>query len=232
MHKDFTIDHTDRFVHVSLASPRTVLSTAVLGGGMSEVSHLLNLRVDENFLGTRTEFESPEVTLESFSREQGWEGPVAGMMTSAHMKSFRQMTVTELGAHVTALVTSGLSNARRAGDPADWRHFADAAPKTGTINIITLTNARLTPACLAEALCITTEAKAGVLQEMGIKSRISDGIATGTGTDSTAVVSGHGTEIRFCGKHVLFGEMLAHAVSGALRASLTWYTEQKSCAPA
>jgi adenosylcobinamide amidohydrolase len=45
--------------------------------------------------------------------------------------------------------------------------------------------------------------------------------ASGTGTDAIAVVNGRGpVKIRYCGKHALFGEMLAKAVIEALTASL------------
>lgn len=60
---------------------------------------------------------------------------------------------------------------------------------------------------------IITEAKAAALQEANIISPVSGLIATGTGTDSHAIVSGFGpAKVRCCGKHVLFGEVLGELV--------------------
>ena len=76
---------------------------------------------------------------------------------------------------------------------------------------------------------IVTEAKAAVLRESGIRSPVSNKIATGTGTDAIAVVSGHGPEtVRYCGKHVLFGEILGRLVTDALTASVKWYLTKTS----
>jgi iron complex transport system ATP-binding protein len=58
------------------------------------------------------------------------------------------------------------------------------------------------------------------LQDLNVKSPVSGKIATGTGTDSCAVASGSGPVVDYCGKHVLFGELLAKAVYQALKKSL------------
>jgi len=122
---------------------------------------------------------------------------------------------------VEALVTAGLSNARRAGDPAECRDFGEAPQTAGTINTIIITNARLADAAMVEAVLTATEAKTAVLQQLGARSLSSGKLATGTGTDAIAIVSGDGPpEIHFCGKHVVFGEMIACAVMQAIEDSL------------
>ncbi|NJB68117.1 adenosylcobinamide amidohydrolase [Desulfobaculum xiamenense] len=227
----YALEHTARLVHISLPTPREVLSCAVLGGGLTRASHLLNLRVEHTPDAPSAPFVPPEHTLADVCRAHGWAGTTVGMMTAASMNSLRMVTLREGDVDVAALVTSGLSNARRAGDRADWRAFADAPCAPGTINIIILTNARLSPACMAEALCVVSEAKAAALQELDVRSRVSGGVATGTGTDATAVVCGPGpVDVRYCGKHVLFGEMLARATAQALSQSLEWYREHSQCA--
>jgi len=83
--------------------------------------------------------------------------------------------------------------------------------------------AQLTDAASIEAILIITEAKAAALQDAKIISPISNKIATGTGTDSVAVVSGHGPEtISYCGKHVLFGEILGRLVMETVASSIAW----------
>ena len=102
-----------------------------------------------------------------------------------------------------------MSNPRRVGDRAEHRIIAAEFEKIGTINIVMITSAILTGVAMVEALLIVTEAKTATLQDAGIKSPVSDKIATGMGTDSVAVVSGHGSDtVNYCGKYVLFGEIL------------------------
>jgi adenosylcobinamide amidohydrolase len=140
------------------------------------------------------------------------------------MKSFRMSTTRVQGVDVAVLVTTGLSNPRRAGDRAEHRTIAARHDQPGTINIVALTSAALTDAAMVEALLTVTEAKAAVLQEVGVLSPVSGQLATGTGTDSVAVVSGTGPQtIAYCGKHVLFGETLAALAIEAVTDSIAWY---------
>ena len=80
--------------------------------------HFLNTKVDANFNGERTEFESPETTLYGIQERNGWDGLCVGMMTAAIMKTFRAVRVEEQGIWIEALVTAGVSNcpkSRRSG---------------------------------------------------------------------------------------------------------------------
>lgn len=216
-----TVEHTADHVHVGFSAPRPVLSSAVLNGGRVTADHILNLRVVKNRSGSKGPFEPSTVTLDKYGRRMGWNGTLVGMMTAADADSFRREDRTEQGATVTALVTAGISNARRAGDRAECRDMILAVPETGTINIIMLTDARLTEAAMVEAVLTVTEAKAAALQDLGVRNPETGSPATGTGTDAVAVVGGHGpVEIGYCGKHMLFGEMLASTVIRALTSSL------------
>ena len=144
-------------------------------------------------------------------------------MTAASMDSFRLVQATEQGVEIIVLVTAGLSNARRAGDYAECREIGSPLYDAGTINIICLTTAVLTPAAQVEAVLTATEAKTAALQNLGIQSPVSGTPATGTGTDAIAVAGacGHGSiKVQYCGKHVIFGEILAKLVIEALTSSL------------
>jgi adenosylcobinamide amidohydrolase len=218
---DHTIFTTENHIHVALNPAAWVLSSAVLGGGYMKADHIVNLKVAKNPAGRRSGFEPPGKTIARYCDQIGLAGSVVGMMTGASMNSFRFATLRRKGVEVMCLVTAGVSNAGRAGDPAEWRQFEDPRCNTGTINIIILTNAHLTKGALVEAIVTVTEAKTVALHKAGITSRSTGAPASGTGTDAIAVVNGSGpVKIRYCGKHVLFGEMLASAVIEALTASL------------
>lgn len=215
------IEHTSAHVHIQLSASRPVLSSAAHNGGLIDAEHLLILKVAENFSGSKGPFEPLSETFRNYCRQQEWAGITMGMMTSARMTSFRNVRRSRQGVEISALITAGLSNARRAGDPAEHRTFDETGRTPGTINIIILTNAILSPAAQVEAVMIATEAKTAVLQNMGATSPVTGKTATGTGTDAVAVVSGFTTpKIVFCGKHTLFGEMLASATMEALSSSL------------
>lgn len=213
---DYRLHRQDDFLHVDLLQAREVLSSAVLNGGHCRARHLLNWRV----AGEGPVMETPQESLQRKCDELSLDSPVVGMMTAASLGSFRRVREHRGDVWIDALVTAGLGNARRAGDEADWRAFQPESYVAGTINLWLITNACLSGAAMVEALMIASEAKATVLLGSGVNSPISALPATGTGTDAVALVNGDGVAVPYCGKHVLFGEMLARAVIGAVSASL------------
>ncbi len=211
---------TDKHALLSFENSVQVLSSAPLNGGLTLADHILILRVSDNFTGEKTTFAPPSETLQSYADECSLKGTTVGMMTSAYLNTFRHSVESDGNLKFSCSLTAGISNARRAGDPADWNpHNNEAIPK-GTINIILGTSGRFSPAAITEALMIATETKAAVMQELNIISPISSKTATGTGTDAIAIFNGTGEAIPFCGKHTCFGEMVAKVVSKSLTASL------------
>ena len=213
------LEHSQKHVHVAFNTPHRMVSSAVYHGGMVEADHIVNIKVPKHASAT----ESPSVTIQNYCHDCGWHGTAVGMMTAASMNSFRMIKKSAQGIDILVLVTSGLANARRAGDLAEYRQMTSSIKAAGTINLVVITTARLTEAAFIEALLITTEAKCAALQDAGVMSPVSNKVATGTGTDSVVVVSGHGPdEVQYCGKHVLFGELLGKAVIEAVSASIQW----------
>jgi adenosylcobinamide amidohydrolase len=110
------------------------------------------------------------------------------------------------------------------GDRAEYRSVVSEPQETGTINIVLLTDAALTPAAMVEAVQMITEAKTSALMADRILSPVSGQLASGTGTDAVVVVSGQRQEtVAWCGKHVLFGEVLGALTLQAVADSISWY---------
>jgi len=110
---------------------------------------------------------------------------------------------------VAALVTAGVrSNAVRMS--SDEGKFYEP----GTINIILMTNCRLTARAMSRAIITATEAKTAALQDLDIRSTHTGRFhqATGTGTDNIIVVEGDGVRIDNAGGHSKMGELVAKAV--------------------
>ncbi len=151
---------------------------------------------------------------EAIKRNLGFTGSgFATLMTGADMDnlSIKKMTYKEL--EVIALVTAGVrGNAQRASrdEGSYYSH--------GTINVIVLTNRRLTPQAMLRTIITATEAKTAALLDMDIRSTYS-GIkngATGTGTDNVLVVRGNGPIEEYAGGHTKAGELIARAVYAAV----------------
>jgi hypothetical protein len=84
----------------------------------------------------------------------------------------------------------------------------------GTINILLLPNAGLSPRAMTRAIISATEAKTAVLSDMDIRSSYlgRQYQATGTGTDNIIVAAGTGIPISNSGGHSKMGELVARAV--------------------
>lgn len=203
--------------------PHSVLSSSVLNGGLIQAENVLNLKVPRQL----DIAEQPAFTLQSCADRLGAGGTTVGMMTAASMDSLRFRRQMEQGVELAVLVTCGLDNARRVGDPAEYRQMTTSPCELGTINIIFLTSAAMSSAAMVEAVQMVTEAKAAALMAADIRSPLTSALATGTGTDAVAVVSGVSGEgdeaVHFCGKHVLFGEILGRLVLDAVQDSIRWY---------
>jgi len=165
--------------------------------------------------------------------EQQRKGMIAGKLglqstdltlvgTAADMDNLAVVTRQVTPFTVTALVTAGAkSNALRAGTDKGT-NIEPGDPPAGTINIIVLTNARLTDGALARAVVTITEAKTAALEDLKVPSSYTTGVqATGTGTDSVIVVSGvTGPKVTYTGGHSRIGELIAKAVHQAVLEAL------------
>ena len=136
------------------------------------------------------------------------------LITGADMDnlSITEKTVRDL--KVVALVTAGvMSNAVRMSKDIG------AFYEPGTINILLMTNTRLSKRAMTRAIIAATEAKTAALEDMDIRSSYTPLIhgATGTGTDNILVVQGAGIPIDNTGGHSKMGELVAKAVYDGVR---------------
>lgn len=222
------VHHTADLLALSSDIGLAYCGTCVLGHGMGTTRSIINLRVVQNFTGERdtASFDPPDQTLRMAAERAGLPRPAIGMMTSASMDSYQQATEQHAALVCQAHVTAGLSNARAAGDAAEYVDPLIVRPHNGTINTILVLSHPLTPAAAIEGLLIATEAKALCLFDRRIMSKVSNRQATGTGTDSTVFLwpaDDRTTPISYCGKHTVPGELIARSTYSALDASLSWY---------
>lgn len=142
---------------------------------------------------------------------------IAQMSTAADMDNLAVVTKTFKPFVVTALVTAGAkTNAQRTG--VDEGAYIEGEEPKGTVNILVLTNARLTDGAMARALITITEAKTAAFEDLRIPSSYTKGVqATGTGTDSIIVATGTtGPKVTYTGGHNRIGELIGKAVYEAV----------------
>lgn len=115
-------------------------------------------------------------------------------------------------------VTAGVSNALAVGDPARWREKQIA----GTVNTVLLIDAPLHPSALTNAFMLVAEAKVDAFYDLEIKSRESERMATGTGTDCIVVASKKAgiDPFRFAGSHTKLGEKIGNLALSAIKAAI------------
>ena len=126
---------------------------------------------------------------------------------SVQKAQFKAMTVY-------ALVTAGVeSNAVRMA--VDEGRFYEP----GTINVVIMTNMKLSARARTRAIISATEAKTAALQDLDVRSAVSPqrSQATGTGTDEILVVEGQGHLIDNTGGHCKMGELIAKAVHDGVK---------------
>ncbi len=224
---DILIDLSASHLTVLLPSEYRYAGTAVYGKGIGTTRRIINLKVDEDFSGEKTNLKSPETSIRDYAMSRGWKEPSIGFLTSASMDSYAASQLSFEKLKIETHLTSGLSNARSAGDKAEYRKVLSEVKSGGTINTIIICNTPLSLQAAVEALMVSAGAKARVLQEMGIKSRASDAIATGTGTDSSVIIypesKNRAEEIKYTGMHTITGELIGQTVISALKKSLAWY---------
>lgn len=187
-------------------SPWQVLSSAVLGGGWRHARSLIHRHVPLTYRGDR-----PERDLRDVASSLGLTGPTVGLMTAVDLAHTQVLSAVAEGAAIRALVTVGLGNATRPGDPA-------TVTGPGTINTILLVDRPIRPAAALELAMVLTEAKAAVLVESGLTTP-SGARASGTSTDAVAIFWRRtaGREIRHSGAATELGLAAGRMMGAAIQ---------------
>ena len=193
-----------------LADPYSLLSSAPLGEGFLESRWVLSLEVTPN-----ADISCPQEYLLERAEGFGVppDEPFIGLLTAVRHWDLQLCVRSEGGVTVATLATAGVSNASSprqrdiplhpAATPIPPPLDPAAAPipppsadgtsagtvvsvTPGTINLVTLIDADLSPGALVRASTMVTEAKALALAEAGVLTR-NGSVATGTSTDVTVL---------------------------------------------
>lgn len=205
---------------VVLPNEREILSNAVLNGGLFKGKSILNHGAPDYPEAYKEIVAEPKCYLANLATSFGLSKTVA-TMTAVSMKDLVIEKQSYQDGSLCLLITGGVTNAVRAGDPTEWREAEGVFHQLGTINIILLTDICLTGRSLVDCIQVITEGKAAALQELAVNSTVSPGLATGTGTDTVIVVSGQNASITYGGTHSLFGEILGQLTIRGVKRAIT-----------
>ena len=218
---------------VDLGGLRSVLSNAPKAGGMTRARYVLNHQVAANPInsndpGGRPSARCPDParTLNVLATSLGIRDKCVGLMTAVSIADV--VTVREVYDQiwVEGFVTVGTSNAVWAGEPVTSGQRINSHTRPGTINVILVTNARLSAAAMVGVVQVSTEAKTAVLLRAKVKSWTGRSAATGTGTDAVVVVSGNGPSLRYSGTHTVIGELVGRVIGTAVTEGLARYARR------
>ena len=221
---------------IDFQGKRRVLSTSMLHGGFSDtLKHVFNYNCLADDYDCSLNFDSYEQELGENARCLGLNPEEAtGLSTAAFVECAAISTKQYLDLSVTAIVTAGIDyNAVRIGDPASYYEKSNIyTPLTpGTINILLYINHAMPEGAMVRAVTMCTEAKSAAIAELMLGSCYSSGIATGSGTDGTIVISDLETKemLTDAGGHSKLGELIGCSVKTAVKEALL---RQTSASPA
>ncbi|MGH7334235.1 MAG: adenosylcobinamide amidohydrolase [Candidatus Rokuibacteriota bacterium] len=203
---------SDEAVVVRFREALTVVSSALVGGGLATARAIINLHVSKNWQPPpRGATSGWEAALADFVARRALPAPYVGLCTSAWTQHAEVAFEEADDLRVLSLVSVGLGNPIAAGtSPVGAGH----APST--INTIVVVDARPSPAALVNLVVTVTEVKTAALREAGL--RCPDGRpATGTSTDAVVIAAtGRGRPAEFGGPISNLGGLVAHATHRAL----------------
>jgi adenosylcobinamide amidohydrolase len=232
----FCIYRDGRYLIAELFDLHQVVTTSACLGGLSrEVRHLVNHQSCEASEHLERYAQISRLGAEGYHRaicNQLLLCPetTATMGTAANMIYASHESLSFGDVRVDAVITAGVEgNATCAGDPARWVESPEGWNKlplvAGTINTIVIVNQPLKPEAAVRALMTITEAKTAALMELGVSSRYSPDLATGTGTDQVCIATPMAAD-RYAytstSPHTKLGELLGRAVRVGTRRALQW----------
>lgn len=216
----------EKSIVIFFKGKRKVLSTSVFNGGYHENYTAVFNHDAKKAAGMPCEMLAPTYTehMQILSGRLGLDPEtVTGMGTAADMEHVAIETLSYKDLTVTAIVTGGIeTNGGRVGDPATFFKPLEKPDRAGTINIMLVLDTDLPPGTLTRALVTCTEAKTAAIQELLEGSKYSNGIATGSGTDTTIIVANSDSPLYLegAGKHSKLGELIGRTVKAAVKQAL------------
>jgi iron complex transport system ATP-binding protein len=214
---------------IELGSAHRVLSSAPRGGGFTIARSILNHQVPANPAGRSPAVPAAKIRWSDPSRYLGTVGrrveatpPFVGLMTAVPMKQLVVLRDKQGDLWVECYCTVGVTNAVKAGEPPVHDDASKVVSRQGTMNLIIVTNAKLSRSAMVGVIQVATESKTGTLRDCRVRSATGLAMATGTGTDAVVIASPQAGPIKmtYSGTHTVIGSMIGRLIERAVRIGL------------
>ena len=203
-------------VFLQAPQPLKTISSAVYNAGIGWYKTFVNRMVNAQY-----EFSQVEQEVEQFLLAEQMEKTESVVMmtaidpSNAIIKTYKQDELS-----ILVVVTAGVGNAI----DASKANLRNEKPYAGTINTWVMINGKLTNEAFVQAMITATEAKSKALQEEQIFDKVSETIATGTGTDSLLIAATQsGQSYPYAGPLTTLGQLIGYSVCDATRKAIQNY---------
>jgi adenosylcobinamide amidohydrolase len=221
----------DNVLAVLFDTELNTVSSAIYNGGFKKAKAILNVQAPEE-CSDRQLHQNPQKFIIDSAKKLGISENFVGMVTAAAVDKFALVSKKEGDVAVSVTATAvdpegnTCSHAESAGEPINVEEM------TGTINIMVIIDGNPTESCLVSTVLTATEAKTAALWELGIRSRYSGDLATGTITDAIIVAkTNRGKPIVYGGPASKLGQLVGYCTRKAVKDALmkaNEYMPQKS----
>jgi adenosylcobinamide amidohydrolase len=198
----------------------STVSSAIYNGGFRKVKAILNVQVPEECSDRRLHANPQELVVDS-AKKLGLSENFVGMITAAAVDKFALASKKDGDVAVSVTATAvdpegnTCSHAESAGETIKVEEVM------GTINIMVVIDGNPTESCMVSTVLTATEAKAAALWELGIKSRYSGDLATGTITDAIIVAkTNRGAPIIYGGPASKLGQLVGYCTRKAVKEAI------------
>jgi adenosylcobinamide amidohydrolase len=196
------------------------VSSAIYNGGFKKVKAILNVQAPDE-CSDRKLHEDPQKVVVDSAKKLGLTESFVGMITAAAVDKFALVSKKDGDLAVSVVATAvdpegnTCSHAESAGETIKVEKM------TGTINIMVVIDGNPTESCLVSTVLTATEAKTAALWELGIRSRYSGDLATGTITDAIIVAkTNRGAPIVYGGPASKLGQLVGYCTRKAVKEAL------------
>ena len=203
-----TLEHfdvTNHYVKFSFDQPLKTISSAVHNAGLGWYDTLINRCVSLEYA-----IENVSVETEQFLRDNGFGLTNTVVMMTAvapHQVVIEKFVQDEI--EVIIAVTAGIGNAV----DVSKSYLREVQQYIGTINTWLIINGKLTDEAFYQAMMTVTEAKVKAMADAQVVDKISNTIATGTGTDSLLVAATQtGQQFQYAGTITPLGQLIGRGV--------------------
>lgn len=195
----------DEFISLKSPIPLRTMSSGVIGSGTGWHRTFVNRHVSKDY-NCRNHREE----MATYLKGNGFDPTeTIGMMTAVNLEDVVYSYVDSDDFSILVVITAGVGNAIDCSKAE--LHSYEVVP--GTINTWIFVNGELTEEAFIQSIMIATEAKTKAMNDLKIRDKITETIATGTSTDSILIAASQkGKQLEYAGSITPLGKLISKAV--------------------